>query len=75
MIANIQTYLHDDLTLDLIKFSSSVCSDHPEIIVEDHLAEHSLASEQHGDVPVEAVTPSQQYYVWTTLILNRIISN
>ena len=59
MIANIQTYLHDDLTLDLIKFSSSVCSDHPEIIVEDHLAEHSLASEQHGDVPVEREAPGQ----------------
>ena len=44
-------------------------SDHPEVIVEDHQTEHSLASEQHGDVPVEAVTPSQQYYVGMTLIV------
>ena len=42
----------------------------PEIIVEDHLTEHSLASQQHRDVPVEAVAPSQHYYVWVTLNYN-----
>ena len=42
-------------------------SDHPEVIVEDHQTEDSLTSEQHGDVPVEAVTPSQQYNVGITL--------
>ena len=42
-------------------------SDHPEVIVEDHQTEDSLTSEQHGDVPVEAVTPSQQYYVGIAL--------
>ena len=36
-------------------------------MVEDHQTEHSLASQHHRDVPVEAVAPAQQYYVWVTL--------
>ena len=63
----LETYLRDDLSLDVIELSCRVASDHPEVIVEDHQTEHSLASEQHGDVPVEAVTPSQQYYVGIAL--------
>ena len=61
------TYLFDDLSLGVIEPGERVGRDDPEIIVEDHQTEHSLASEQHGDVPVEAVTPSQQYYVGITL--------
>ena len=64
---NNTTYLFDDLSLDVIELGERVGRDDPEIIVEDHLTEHSLASQQHRDVPVETVAPSQHYHVWVTL--------
>ena len=43
----------------MIELSSRVASDHPEVVVEDHQAEHSLSSEQHLHVAVEGEAPGQ----------------
>ena len=67
-----KTYLFDYLFLDVIEPGERVGRDDPEIIVEDHLTEHSLASQQHRDVPVETVAPAQHYYVWVTLNYNQL---
>ena len=51
----------------LIKLGQRVPGDGPEVVVEDHLAEDGVTSEEPADVSVVTVTPSQEDHVWLTL--------
>ena len=51
----------------LVKLDQRVPGDGPEVVVEDHLAEDGVTSEEPADVSVVTVTPSQEDHVWLTL--------
>ena len=51
----------------LVKLGKWVLGDGPEVVVEDHLAEDGVTSEEPADVSVVTVTPSQEDHVWLTL--------
>ena len=51
----------------LVKLSQRVLGDGPEVVVEDHLAEDGVTSEEPADVSVVTVTPSQEDHIWLTL--------
>ena len=51
----------------LVKLGQRVLGDGPEVVVEDHLAEDGVTSEEPADVSVVTVTPSQEDHVWLTL--------
>ena len=51
----------------LVKLGQRVPGDGPEVVVENHLAEDGVTSEEPADVSVVTVTPSQEDHVWLTL--------
>ena len=51
----------------LVKLGQRVLGDGPEVVVEDHLAEDGMTSEEPADVSVVTVTESQEDHVWLTL--------
>ena len=51
----------------LVKLGQRVLGDGPEVVVEDHLAEDGVTSEEPADISVVTVTPSQENHVWLTL--------
>ena len=64
---NILTILLEKFFLLLVKLGQRVLGDGPEVVVEDHLAEDGVTSEEPADVSVVTVTPSQEDHVWLTL--------
>ena len=68
MIMNhILTILLEKILLLLVKLGQRVLGDGPEVVVEDHLAEDGMTSEEPADVSVVTVTESQEDHVWLTL--------
>ena len=63
----ILTILLEKFLLLLVKLSQRVLGDCSEVMVEDHLAEDGVTSEEPADVSVVTVTPSQEDRVWLTL--------
>ena len=61
------THLVENFHLLLFKLGERVPGDGPEVVVEDHLAEDGVTSEEPADVSVVTVTPSQEDHVWLTL--------
>ena len=61
------TILFEEILLLLVKPGQRVLGDGPEVVVEDHLAEDGVTSEEPADVSVVTVTPSQEDHVWLTL--------
>ena len=64
---SVLTILLKKLTLLLVKLGLRVLGDGPEVVVEDHLAEDGVTSEEPADVPIVTVTPSKEDHVWLTL--------
>ena len=64
---HILTILLEKFLLLLVKLGQRVLGDGPEVVVEDHLAEDGVTSEEPADVPIVTVTPSQEDHVWLTL--------
>ena len=64
---HILTILLEKFLLLLVKLGQRVLGDGPEVVVEDHLAEDGVTSEEPADVSVVTVTPSQEDHVWLTL--------
>ena len=50
-----------------VKLGQRVLGDRPNVVVEDHLAEDGVTSEEPAEVSVVTVTPSQEDHVWLTL--------
>ena len=67
IIKHILTIFLEKFLLLLVKLGQRVLGDGPEVVVEDHLAEDGLTSEEPADVSVVTVTPSQEDHVWLTL--------
>ena len=67
LISMILTILLEKILLLLVKLGQRVLGDGPEVVVEDHLAEDGVTSEEPADVSVVTVTPSQEDHVWLTL--------
>ena len=63
----VHTILLKNFTLLLVELGQRVPGDGPEVMVEDHLAEDGVTSEEPADVSVVTVTPSQEDHVWLTL--------
>ena len=63
----ILTILLEKFLLLIVKLGQRVLGDGPEVVVEDHLAEDGVTSEEPADVSVVTVTPSQEDHVWLTL--------
>ena len=61
------THFFEKFHLLLVKLGKGVPGNGPEVVVEDHLAEDGVTSEEPADVSVVTVTPSQEDHVWLTL--------
>ena len=64
---SVLTILLKKLTLLLVKLGLRVLGDGPQVVIENHLAEDGVTSEEPADVSVVTVTPSQEDHVWLTL--------
>ena len=53
------TYFTQKLLLNGVQPSIGFLCDDPEVVVHDHLAEEATASQQHGQVPIDAVAEGQ----------------
>ena len=67
IMKHVLTILLEEILLLLVKLGQRVLGDGPEVVVEDHLAEDGVTSEEPADVSVVTVTPSQEDHVWLTL--------
>ena len=67
IMKHILTILLEKFLLLLVKLGQRVLGDGPEVMIEDHLAEDGVTSEEPADVSVVTVTPSQEDHVWLTL--------
>ena len=67
IMKHILTILLEKFILLLVQLGQRVPGDGPEVVVDDHLAEDGVTSEEPADVSVVTVTPSQENHVWLTL--------
>ena len=73
IMKHILTILLEKFLLLLVQLGQRVLGDGPEVVVEDHLAEDGVTSEEPADLSIITETVSQEDHVW--LRLNRSSKN